>query len=202
MQLVNASFSSKQQFLDALNTQTIPNLLTLPQGCSPLETPNTRLSLCVAFPEVPDDGVWLWARSHNEETVLLEGMQDERINFLVNIALGQKQEHHQRKFKRVPLHANIQFSFLEDTAHTGVGQSQDIGFGGLSLRTENALPVGTNVELTVDVTPTPVRCQGKVVWRRDDSSATGAGIEFNELKGLDLSALRELIHRSAITATI
>lgn len=195
VKLIQAEYATGNDFLRALNSSSTPNRLWVQHSMSIV--PGERVSMLVMFPGIPEEGIWLSGNisTTNTSLTILDGMQDERINFLVNAALGNSNESHNRKFSRVPLKIRAEFLFGSAPLHqTGTGETHDISFGGFSLRTSAALPLGTQVQVVLYTDDTPIHCSGKVVWRRDDASATGAGIEFGELKGNDLRKLREIVH--------
>lgn len=69
--------------------------------------------------------------------------------------------------------------------------TQDLGVGGISILTTEALPRGTEVTLQLRVPgwSFPVRVGGKVVWSRGDAM----GIAFKDIRPDDYDRLRKLV---------
>ncbi len=96
-----------------------------------------------------------------------------------------------RKYKRVPVNAIVlyQIEDYENITEENISRvrsplSVDISAGGLKIETDQKLPEGIYLKITLSIIPTkiPIDFIGKVMWVRD-SQAEGhfyTGIEFVE----------------------
>ncbi len=96
-----------------------------------------------------------------------------------------------RKYKRVPVNAIILYQ-IEDYENITEGNisrvrsplSVDISTGGLKLETDQKLPEGTYLKITLSIVPTKVAIDiiGKVAWSRDSETKGHyyTGVEFVE----------------------
>ena len=90
----------------------------------------------------------------------------------------------QRKHARLGVSVAVDF-------HSGhnffKGRTQDISMGGLFIATDVPLPVGTVIEVTLDVTsgakPQLFRASAEVMWVKTapDGSTQGVGVRFAQL---------------------
>jgi uncharacterized protein (TIGR02266 family) len=91
-----------------------------------------------------------------------------------------------------PARAAVSLEVAFDSAGDVVrAYTQDVGMGGISIRTPNTLPRHTEVSLQLRVPgwAFPLRAAGKVVWSRADAM----GIAFAEVRPEDYDRLRMLV---------
>ncbi len=108
----------------------------------------------------------------------------------------------------------VEYNILVHYGQDGELQWHDyainIGNGGLYVATENALSVGTclDLELIIPGSADSTRCRGRVTWLNTSEKnlrpdlPTGIGIEFVELEGHVLKELRQFILDAACKVPI
>ena len=96
-----------------------------------------------------------------------------------------------RKYKRVPVDAIILYQ-IEDYENMPEGNlsrvrsplSVDISVGGIKIETDQKLPEGTYLKITLSIVPSKVSVDviGKVAWTKDSQTENhyNTGIEFVE----------------------
>jgi uncharacterized protein (TIGR02266 family) len=77
----------------------------------------------------------------------------------------------------------------------GDAQTEDVGSGGLFLRTERTLPEGTHVSVILDPCDgsAEMEFRGRVVYTRSEEDPPGVGIQFDKLNGDEMKRLRRMI---------
>jgi uncharacterized protein (TIGR02266 family) len=100
--------------------------------------------------------------------------------------------------RRVPL--RFRLAEAGDTAEWLMGQARDIGLGGAFVATYRSLPVGTALEVEVDLPAPdgPVAARGEVRWlaepeRLPPGCDAGMGVAFAPLEADALLALSEYL---------
>jgi uncharacterized protein (TIGR02266 family) len=99
-------------------------------------------------------------------------------------------EHEQRRHDRVPV--NQEFAPIADYISEYV---TDLSRGGVFIRTDNPLPVGTTVNLNFSVIVEDVRTiegEGEVVRVEQSSKEQGMGIAFNRLTASSQQVIDEI----------
>ncbi len=99
-------------------------------------------------------------------------------------------EHEQRRHDRVPV--NQEFAPIADYISEYV---TDLSRGGVFIRTDNPLPVGTTVNLNFSVIVEDVRTiegEGEVVRVEQSSEEQGMGIAFNRLTASSQQVIDEI----------
>ena len=106
---------------------------------------------------------------------------------------------HERRFPRVPLRVRVTYRVRDQARSQQYEvQSLDVGEGGIFLKTDTPLGIGTPVELEFRLPGggDPLRFRGTVAWS-SDGAVRGKGIAFTEARGSSrerLSAyLREVL---------
>jgi CheY-like chemotaxis protein len=98
--------------------------------------------------------------------------------------------------KRVKTKAPVKYGDNAEKLLTGA--VTDISVGGFFLETDELMPIGSELHIKLKLCQdfSPVQCRGKVVWlnrkinlKKDDASP-GMGVEFIEIKKLDLLAIQ------------
>lgn len=101
--------------------------------------------------------------------------------------------------KRTIVKAPVTFSSTHDKIMTGT--LSDISVGGLFIETDEFLPVDSNLQLEFQLNQgsTFIKCQGRVAWVnrpgtfKKDYASTGMGIEFIDIKKLDIMSIQAWI---------
>jgi uncharacterized protein (TIGR02266 family) len=91
---------------------------------------------------------------------------------------------------RVLLEAKVTF---ERASERYRGVSRDISRGGMFVATQSMVPVGSDVNVDLELESGPLRLQGTVRWTRagdeDEGIDAGFGIAFTRLEPAQLNAL-------------
>jgi CheY-like chemotaxis protein len=103
---------------------------------------------------------------------------------------------------------NIQATFGVYSAKEFSGLVKDISIGGLYLETAQTLAANTAIclEFRLDNHQAPVVCKGRVAWlntkntRQNTAGSTGMGIEFTDIKTLDLLTIQSWLSKEEQTA--
>ena len=98
-----------------------------------------------------------------------------------------------REHNRIPVSLKVSYLSKGDLAKDLV---TDLSPGGLFIRTSRPLPIGTEVDLEVQIADEdpPITVRGKVVWLRAKSGPhEGMGIEFTGFMG---AALAEMVQEA------
>jgi len=86
----------------------------------------------------------------------------------------------QRQFPRITVNTAVSFAIVMPAYETG--STEDISQGGLCLKVNRVLPLGTVLRLEFDLPgdkPEHIEVLGKVVWQRPDTAAVfSTGIKF------------------------
>jgi Tfp pilus assembly protein PilZ len=86
----------------------------------------------------------------------------------------------QRQFPRINVATVVSFAVVMPAYETG--STEDISQGGLCLKVNRVLPLGTVLRLEFDLPgdkPEHIEVLGKVVWQRPDNAAIfSTGIKF------------------------
>jgi Tfp pilus assembly protein PilZ len=112
-----------------------------------------------------------WSRTEAVERVTIE----RRIMSLVGAIPPEGEE--RRRSVRLPCHVTVH---LRSKQHTVRAEVDDIGTGGVFVRTHADFPVGTEVEMEVigaDAEDLGVKVRGEVAWR-STKHRVGVGVSF------------------------
>jgi Tfp pilus assembly protein PilZ len=129
---------------------------------------------------------------------LVSGEQPRR-DFLIAVAAGRASASWKRRHRRFPLRMPARFVVEgegDEAELAGDGATEDMGTGGISLRTDRSLPDGARV--TVVLTPgdgsEEIEFTGHVVWNRSgDGDDADVGIQFDNLSSEPMKRLRRMI---------
>ena len=101
--------------------------------------------------------------------------------------------------KRARIKTRVKYGMTPE--ELGEGILTDISVGGIYLETENVLPIGSKFQL--EFRPAQhldfIRCTGRVAWngrksgRQQEGAFPGMGIEFVDIKKLDLLTIQALV---------
>ncbi|HUP43847.1 MAG TPA: PilZ domain-containing protein [Thermoanaerobaculia bacterium] len=101
----------------------------------------------------------------------------------------------QRRFHRVGKRRPVVLQACggEDTTCSFV-RLESVGRGGVFLRCERPVPVGTEVTLAICLAGGVIRARGRVVYQLEEADeAVGLGVEFLELLGDGAELLEQLL---------
>jgi Tfp pilus assembly protein PilZ len=107
-------------------------------------------------------------------------------DFLIAVAAGRASASWKRRHRRFPLRLPAKFVIEADGLPVrGDAETEDMGTGGLSLRTARTLPDGARVTIVLDPCDGSPELQfsGKVVWNRQAARDTGVGVAFDKVSG-------------------
>ncbi len=118
----------------------------------------------------------------------------DKRDFLVAVADGTATASWKRKHRRFPIRLPARFVVEgqeESVPLRGDAEIEDLGSGGVALKTARSLPDGARVTIVLDpLDGSPeIEFDGHVVWNRQDES----GIQYDTLGGEDMKRLRRLI---------
>jgi Tfp pilus assembly protein PilZ len=131
-------------------------------------------------------------------TVMLDVDSEDRdtLNFLVERASqGSPPAVRSREHERVPLGLPVDWR-VEGSGDVIISSTDDVGIGGVQIRTLSPPPVGTELTLRVALNPPDgeeLSILGKVVWVRQDDDFQGMGVQFISSEGDQKKPLRKLL---------
>jgi CheY-like chemotaxis protein len=104
--------------------------------------------------------------------------------------------------KRAKIKAPVRYGTNPEALLAGI--LTDISVGGLFLETEEVISVGSELHLEIMLRQNlaPIQCKGRVTWinrksnPREDHVSPGVGIEFIDIKKLDILAVQALVSKS------
>jgi len=131
-----------------------------------------------------------------DQTFKLDKGEEHKRDFLIAVAAGRATASWKRRHRRFPLRMPARFVVEgEDVPLRGDAETEDMGSGGVSLRTSRTLPDGAKVTIVLEPGDgsEPIEFVGRVVWNRNDSSVTGVGVQFESLGGDQMRRLRRMI---------
>jgi Tfp pilus assembly protein PilZ len=201
MQILKARFRNTRDFLEAYNED-------LPSGG--LFCPTTRaldenepVVVEIHFPGLPNKimlrGKVLWWRGalprlrvRAGAMVAFEEPEQEKKDFVLEIASGQRASGIKRRHARIPISMKIQWRHADASA-LYESELHEISIGGALLVTEETLQMGDELILQF-ITPggaIPISITGKVTFQ----SPAGSGIRFIYRDGGGSQRLREVVRR-------
>jgi Tfp pilus assembly protein PilZ len=122
--------------------------------------------------------------------------EEHKRDFLVAVAAGRANASWQRKHRRFPVRLPARFvADGENVPLRGDAETEDLGSGGLFLKTTRSLPEGTRVSVVLDPCDGSAEMEfsGRVVYTRGEDGNTGIGVQFDRLTTDDNKRLRRLI---------
>lgn len=129
----------------------------------------------------------------------LAGEEDKR-DFLVAVAAGRATASWKRRHRRFPMKLPARFVVDADGEEGSVplrgdAEIEDLGSGGVSLKTGRTLPDGAKVTVVLDPLDGSEEIEfcGRVVWNRRDDAVSGIGVQFDSLGGEEMKRLRHMI---------
>ena len=122
---------------------------------------------------------------------------DEALDFLGERATApQVQDPKKRKHDRVPMGIPVDWQ-VNGSGDVIISATDDVGGGGVQIRTLSPPPVGTELTLKISLNPTSretISVPGKVAWVKQDEQFQGMGVEFLPTESEDKKPLRDLLN--------
>jgi Tfp pilus assembly protein PilZ len=150
--------------------------------------PNRILSRTTAItPKKPVDGEQLFQFDEGEE---------HKRDFLIAVASGRATASWKRRHRRFPMRLPARFVVDGgDVPLRGDAETEDMGSGGISLKTSRTLPDGAKVTIVLDPGDgsDELEFTGRVVWTRNDDAVSGVGVQFEDFGGEQMKRLRRII---------
>ncbi len=135
-------------------------------------------------------------RAADDATFEVASGEEHKRDFLVAVAAGRANASWQRKHRRFPVRLPARFvADGENVPLRGDAETEDLGSGGLFLKTTRSLPEGTRVTVVLDPCDGSAEMEfsGRVVYTRGEDGNTGIGVQFDRLTTDDNKRLRRLI---------
>mgnify|MGYP001560716797 CR=1 FL=1 len=135
------------------------------------------------------------ASSDDDQIFRLAGSEDAKRDFLIAVAAGRGSGSWTRRHRRFPLRLPARFVIDgEGVPLRGDAETEDLGSGGVALRTTRSLPGGALV--TVVLEPgggaEDIELAGRVAWSR----SSAVGVEFDHLTSEPRRRLRTLLREA------
>ncbi len=134
-------------------------------------------------------------KKNSEQLFKLDRGEEHKRDFLIAVAAGRATASWKRRHRRFPMRMPARFVVEgADMPLRGDAETDDVGSGGVSLRTSRTLPDGAKVTIVLEPGDgsEPIEFTGKVVWNRKDQ-VTGVGVQFESLGGDQMRRLRKMI---------
>jgi Tfp pilus assembly protein PilZ len=143
---------------------------------------------------------------HGDDAIFQFAKVDEdKRDFLVAVAAGRATASWKRRHRRFPVRLPARFVVEQgedaEVPLRGDAETEDMGSGGVSLKTARTLPDGAKVTVVLDPLDgsEEIEFTGRVVWNRQDDSVSGVGIQFDTLSGEAMKRLRLMIRGVKLT---
>jgi hypothetical protein len=192
MKILFAQFDSARNFLDNFDVDSghlsVPTRAVLTQG--------DPVIVEIGYPGLPNRvlsrGRYL---SHDADkglcVVELDAGQEGKREFLLKVARGEVPPSWRRKHRRFPIRlpAKVQ---EQGTSIKSDAQTEDLGGGGVFLRTSTLLPENAKVAVSLDPCDgsPALTLHGTVAWVRADAGIAGIGVGFEDLSTDEMKRLR------------
>jgi len=134
--------------------------------------------------------------SDDEQLFQFASGEEHKRDFLIAVASGRATASWKRRHRRFPMRMPARFVVEgEEVPLRGDAETEDMGSGGLSLKTSRTLPDGAKVTIVLEPGDgsQELEFSGRVVWNRNDESVTGVGIQFESFGGEQMKRLRRMI---------
>jgi len=201
MKILFATFESPQDFLNRLEVDKESGAGKLRVRTKARYDAGETIILEIGFPGLPNriltraEAAGATKNGEDARFKLAAGEDDKR-DFLVAVAAGRATASWKRRHRRFPMRLPARFVIEgEKVPLRGDAETEDMGSGGVSLKTSRMLPDGAKVTVVLDPLDgsKEIEFAGHVVWNRQDDSVSGVGIQFDKLGGNDMKRLRRMI---------
>ena len=201
MEIIRIRFKTAEDFLEYYKDDEGPQLF-----CPTTTRLNegSEIIVDINFPELPNramvrgEVVW-WRpalprlRVRAGALVAVDEEEYDKIDFLMDVAEGNGDKYHKRKFARLPVDVPVRWR-PHESAEFRSGDLNEISVGGALLKSHETLPIGTEIvlELTLPGAKAPTTLAGRVTYTKD---GFGNGIKFLYRDGGGSRRIREIIRR-------
>jgi Tfp pilus assembly protein PilZ len=201
MKILFATFTSPKDFLDRLEIGKEVDVAKLSVKTKASYEDGEQIILEIGYPGLPNRiltrTVAVGDNSGGEEQQFrfCEGEEHKR-DFLIAVAAGRASASWKRRHRRFPMRMPARFVVEgEDVPLRGDAETEDMGSGGISLKTSRTLPDGAKVTVVLEPGDgsDELEFTGRVVWNRKDDTVTGVGVQFDSLGGDQMKRLRLMI---------
>ena len=202
MKILFATFKSPKDFLQRLDIQDGGDTTLRVQTKASYDKAE-EIILEIGFPGLPNRiltrAIAKASKGGGELLFKFAAGEDDKRDFLVAVAAGRATASWKRRHRRFPMRLPARFVVEgeeeQEVPLRGDAEVEDLGSGGVSLKTSRTLPDGARVMVVLDpLDGSPeIEFAGRVVWRRRDESVSGVGIQFDKLGGEDMKRLRLMI---------
>jgi Tfp pilus assembly protein PilZ len=204
MKILFATFKNPKDFLARLDIDGGGGAGTLRVATKAKYDPDEEIILEIGFPGLPNRILTRAVHagpggSADEILCRFADGEDDKRDFLVAVAAGRATASWKRRHRRFPMRLPARFVVegeeSDDVPLRGDAEVEDMGSGGVSLKTSRSLPDGARVTIVLDPLDgsAEIEFAGRVVWRRNDDAVSGVGIQFDSLGGDDMKRLRRMI---------
>ena len=204
MRILFATFETPEDFLDRLDISDDSGA-TLRVKTKARYDDGEQIILEIGYPGLPNRiltrTVALAAKKGkkvgaDEQLFEFGDGEEHKRDFLIAVASGRATASWKRRHRRFPMRMPARFVVEgEEVPLRGDAETEDMGSGGLSLKTSRTLPDGAKVTIVLEPGDGSEELEftGRVVWNRNDESVTGVGIQFESFGGDEMKRLRRMI---------
>lgn len=205
MQILVARYRSGAEFLESYQASFLYGGIFYPTR--KVVEPGTLVVLDVRMPPIPDyalvRGMVAWHRRGRRSQNTRAGLgieflatEQSKRDYLLSLARGTLEPDTKRRHRRLPTELRVDWR-VPNESNRHLSYVDDIGAGGLFIRTRESVAEGTAVvvELVPPGATAPQVIEGRVAWTRDTPGAEGVGVEFRCRDIGGMRRLRELVKR-------
>ncbi len=206
MRILFATFDSPDDFLQRLEVGEGSKVATLYVKTKARYEDGEQIILEIGYPGLPNRILTRTTAispkksprkvSEDEQAFEFADGEEHKRDFLIAVASGRATASWKRRHRRFPMRMPARFVVEgEDVPLRGDAETEDMGSGGLSLKTSRTLPDGAKVTIVLEPGDGSEELEftGRVVWNRNDDSVTGVGIQFESFGGEQMKRLRRMI---------
>jgi len=202
MKILFATFESPEDFLERLDLPDEDDSgdATLKVRTKARYDADESIILEIGYPGLPNRILTRVragaAQGDDDQLFLFEPGEEHKRDFLVAVASGRATASWKRRHRRFPMRMPARFVVEgEDVPLRGDAETEDMGSGGVSLKTSRTLPDGAKVTIILEPGDgsEEIEFTGRVVWNRNDDTVTGVGVQFESLSGDHMKRLRRMI---------
>lgn len=200
MKILYATFKNAKDFLERLQMNDDAKEGRLTVATRARYQPNEAVVLEIGFPKLPNRVLirtYYRQETKDGDAVFdLQAGEEHKRDFLIAVAAGRATASWQRKNRRFPMRLPARFVVEgEEVPLRGDAETDDVGSGGVFLKTARSLPEGARVTIVLDPCDGSAEMEfsGRVVYTRKEDGANGIGVQFDKLNSDDSKRLRRII---------